>query len=548
MIKRMIESNKEWSSNKWNYLIFGLITIGVYALYFVTNHFTPIILDDAGRVYSTFAEQLQRGYSSYFVENGRVIAHLFAMFFASTSGKWLFNLINPVFVLLLIYMIFKQNNLPITSKNWLYILCIALFWFCLPDQYVVMHMMCGSVNYIWAGVIALAYIYILQRNVDQMKTWQFALFLCFSLIAGAWNEMFSIALSPAILLWMLFDKRYKNARLRWSVLLFYVGTAFVVLSPGNFVRLGTVSGIENIIPLKTQILNVIQHLVISGLGVLLLLLLLLLLGLSSSQKTYSIKDFFKNNWFWIVAWGVSLVFIMVSGAIYSRVFYAIYIFTFILLLDVSKHIKVRSVITCLLSFVLISMIIWDFTKECECLPHNKNVVEEIVETRRVSDDIFVRQSTPLMHSRKTFGDDFLIMDSSDWRNTNFMRGHNLDSLSLLPADIYDAIVVGLLDSCYLGESYIICPCDQCVSDTITIQRVRVSDTNKDCYVFKGRIRGLLHSLGYPALANKVFEDKLNCIMQRLTDPICRNNETLLTPICTLKKNNRSYYVYERLEY
>lgn len=545
MIKRMIESNKEWTSNKWNYLIFGLITIGVYALYFVTNHFTPIILDDAGRVYSTFAERLQQSYFSYMHENGRIIAHSYAMFFASTSSKWLFNLINPVFVLLLIYMIFKQNNLPITSKNWLYILCIALFWFCLPDQYVVMHMMSGSVNYIWAGVIALAYIYILQRNVDQMKTWQIALFLCFSLIAGAWNEMFSIALSPAILLWMLFDKRYKNARLRWSVLLFYVGTAFVVLSPGNFVRLGTVSGAA--VSLKTLILNMLQLCVFSWWSVLIILLLIGIL-ITSLQKTYSVKEWFYKNWFWLVAIVVSLAFIFVTKATYSRVFVAIYLFTFILLVDVYKRIKMHPIITGILSIVLVSMIMWDFTKECESLPHNKNVVEEIVETRRVSDDIFVRQSTPLMHSRKTFGDDFLIMDSSDWRNTNFMRGHNLDSLSLLPADIYDAIVVGLLDSCYLGESYIICPCDQCVSDTITIQRVCVSDTNKDCYVFKGRIRGLLHSLGYPALANKVFEDKLNCIMQRLTDPICRNNETLLTPICTLKKNNRSYYVYERLEY
>ena len=545
MIKRMIESNKEWTSNKWNYLIFGLITIGVYALYFVTNHFTPIILDDAGRVYSTFAERLQQSYFSYMHENGRVIAHSYAMFFASTSSKWLFNLINPVFVLLLIYMIFKQNNLPITSKNWLYILCIALFWFCLPDQYVVMHMMSGSVNYIWAGVIALAYIYILQRNVDQMKTWQIALFLCFSLIAGAWNEMFSIALSPAILLWMLFDKRYKNARLRWSVLLFYVGTAFVVLSPGNFVRLGTVSGA--VVSLKTLILNMLQLCVFSWWSVLIILLLIGIL-ITSLQKTYSVKEWFYKNWFWLVAIVVSLAFIFVTKATYSRVFVAIYLFTFILLVDVYKRIKMHPIITGILSIVLVSMIMWDFTKECESLPHNKNVVQKIIDTRRSSNDVYVRQSTPLMHSRKAFGDDFLTMDSSNWQNTLFMRGYNLDSLSLLPADIYDAIVVGLLDSCYFGESYIICPCDQCVSDTITIQRVRVSDTNKDCYVFKGRIRGLLHSLGYPALANKVFEDKLNCIMQRLTDPICRNNQTLLTPICTLKKNNRSYYVYERLEY
>ena len=229
-------------------------------------------------------------------------------------------------------------------------------------------------------------------------------------------------------------------------------------------------------------------------------------------------------------------------------FVVIYLFTFILLVDVYKRIKMHPIITGILSIVLVSMIMWDFTKECESLPHNKNVVQKIIDTRRSSNDVYVRQSTPLMHSRKAFGDDFLTMDSSNWQNTLFMRGYNLDSLSLLPADIYDAIVVGQLDSCYFGESYIICPCDQCVSDTITIQRVRVSDTNKDCYVFKGRIRGLLHSLGYPALANKVFEDKLNCIMQRLTDPICRNNETLLTPICKLKKNNRSYYVYERLEY
>ncbi len=130
--------------NKRRLFIIGVLGI-FYALFFLLNYFTPMLEDDCnyaltatGERLQNFAEIIQTQIWHYFHMNGRFFAHTLIQTFCGLTGKWLFNLLNPLVWLTIPFVLLKTLNIKLDTYKgvFLYFVTLAFLHFLIPDQYV----------------------------------------------------------------------------------------------------------------------------------------------------------------------------------------------------------------------------------------------------------------------------------------------------------------------------------------------------------------------------------------------------------------------------
>ncbi len=227
-------------------MIYSFISI------FICNSLTPYMSDDFKQIQleqerSSFTELLSYWWEHYMTINGRSNTH-FVLRFVLEQDVWVFNLLNSLFFLGLIQLIYwnvrKRNKYDVK----LYIFITALMWLSAVEFGQTILWKTGAVNYLWATTLIMGF-FTLYRMVDekwsviQKKSWILVALGIVGILAGWCNEN----TSGGILLYVgihtvcsLYKNRKLFAHQVVSIVSLMVGLMCMVLAPGNWVRLDRV--------------------------------------------------------------------------------------------------------------------------------------------------------------------------------------------------------------------------------------------------------------------------------------------------------------------
>lgn len=425
----------------WSVILMLLL---IMVLYSVINWMTPLWCDDLdyGHAGHTLGDIAHREVHDYFHANGRIFSHTLVQLFAGIIGKPLFNLLNPVMTMIMVALlpVVAGEELKVGTNKWRWVLLLSLslllVWFVLPDQYITMFMIAGSSNYIWAAVLNLLFVYVFTQHLTKgqvLKVWQWVCVILLSFLAGAWMEMYSIALAPALFLYLLLNRKNVNKQLVVAFVCYSVGTALVVLAPGNFERHGVeVSGHPALVTwVVTQLELAIKFKLIW-----VWLLSLALLIIEVVKKQYTIKTFIEKNIIWLVGIAVSYAFLFVSGVTSYRSQWAIYLFSFVILFFLLKKIQVRNLFYALASLLFLVIVVADFIKECKACYVKKEAVEELLHQAKIGSltegKYYLWPQTET--TRKSIPAPTGV--NGLWPGNSFAAFHHLDRFVVIPKEAY----------------------------------------------------------------------------------------------------------------
>lgn len=509
-MKRKIMLN---NSTKNKLLVVGVLVF-IYLIYWILNRFTPVLLDDCG--YGAGIESIKdiiaRQKSAYFKENGRVISHFIVQMFCGIFGKSFFNVLNPLILILLIGLIIRHTGQE-NPKIFSIILALGLIWFLYPDQYVSMFMVAGSVNYVWASALVLAYLILLFKIVEEKKTLsiiQLVLLGLLSFVVGAFVEMYSICVFPALIIWMYVKKIKISKEAITALTVFLLGAVFVVVAPGNFARLGNVvgGGTYNIF---AKLFGAFIRFLGEPVSLLLLFILIMFFIIGGKRKNFALV-FLRDNSFYISAILFSFLFIGVSGASWSRTFFAIYTFTFILFIKLINEFSFNRVIKAVISVAVIVSIAFDFIGEMKVLEEKSMIVDNCIRQYEFSANenkrLCLTSNFP-SKTRKSFDKDFLTIDVDNWRNIAFEEFYNLKNISLLPdCDIQDKLNKDRVSQeVAVFPDYSICCGNKYILTKIhstSLNSVKIVYSDKDQLMYHPKLKELLKVFRLKNEANRIF--------------------------------------------
>ena len=462
-----------------------------------------MVLDDCGYANSghVFSDIFRVQREAYLHVNGRVLAHSIVQVFAGMIGKPVFNVLNALAVCGLVYMLCKTADNEFRVGNVvLLMISVFLVWFCYPDQYVTMFMIAGSLNYVWATVIVLIFLKAFFSPLLNETNGRVIGLCIYSFVAGAWGEMYSVCVAPSLLLVMCLDKLRRN-RVAWLMLLFFfIGTAIMVLAPGNYARMLEVND-GGSTSISTRIVNTMVNVLGGNLPWLWVLMIALWIYI---RKYKGIIGFWRNNVFWWVAILFSLVFSIVSGASYQRTFFAIYTFTFVLFLQLFSKIDLDRIAFYALCSMLLVIQAFDFWKECTVMQTQRKAVSYLCSTSPVEGCL---PWTGVKATRKSISDGILSSRSDNWKNQSFAHYYGIDSFALLPGEIFDLLVLRQKEN-FGAEvgGYVIVPLD----DGGDVEKVTLVYSEDKMYVFPKKLARLMDVCGFHLREKYYLEKKGRC--------------------------------------
>ena len=184
-------------------------------------------------------------YKHYLGWSGRFVIDYIAAALLSINQHGVIVGINSLAFVALIYTV---STLPIydslsKSRNTVYFILFACFWLGNPDLGQTTFWVVGAVNYLWPCLFCVLFIkYFLKIFCNQesdLKKYDFYACVVFAILTGASNEVMSVTLSAVLGCVTLYAycKKYRRLQASICLLLILLGSALVILSPGNFARL-----------------------------------------------------------------------------------------------------------------------------------------------------------------------------------------------------------------------------------------------------------------------------------------------------------------------
>lgn len=227
-------------------------------MFYVMNIIVPFYGDDYAVIYSMYNDRLitnvtdllKSTFVSWHNLNGRFFCNLLMMAFPTLIGNVIFNILNTmVFTISLCLMI----KLVVPKFNCSSICPIAIvlcgFYVIMLENGSLFFWGAGSANYLWSMAMSLGFLVILQylQNKKTRMTTEINILILFSsFFLGLQHEMFVIPMSFSLLVFYAFNRNLLNKNLLFALVGFCVASLIVFASPGNFNRVGSESGIEDL--------------------------------------------------------------------------------------------------------------------------------------------------------------------------------------------------------------------------------------------------------------------------------------------------------------
>lgn len=304
--------------NEKNIILF-IIFISMLSL----NYLYPYISDDYTYMYKYDNFERIKNISDiffsmkdhYFLWGGRVLAHSLASVFLLLP-KNIFNICNSIMYTIFIYLIYligRRNNKD--NYNYLFIIHL-LIWFINISFGEVTLWLTGSCNYLWTSVIILLFLYLFHKENKNV-----IIFSILGILAGMCNENFSLSIIFVCILFVIFNKNYRNKNNYIGIIFLIIGYLFLFLAPGNFIRAS--AGVNNIITITQKILYLIK--VFSLLIIFILLLSYVLYKKNKLKKDYLI---------YILGSIMCILFLVVAPTFSLRATIGTLIYNLIIIIDI----------------------------------------------------------------------------------------------------------------------------------------------------------------------------------------------------------------------
>lgn len=304
--------------NEKNIILF-IIFISMLSL----NYLYPYISDDYTYMYKYDNFERIKNISDiffsmkdhYFLWGGRVLAHSLASVFLLLP-KNIFNICNSIMYTIFIYMIYligRRNNKD--NYNYLFIIHL-LIWFINISFGEVTLWLTGSCNYLWTSVIILLFLYLFHKENKNV-----IIFSILGILAGMCNENFSLSIIFVCILFVIFNKNYRNKNNYIGIIFLIIGYLFLFLAPSNFIRAS--AGVNNIITITQKILYLIK--VFSLLIIFILLLSYVLYKKNKLKKDYLI---------YILGSIMCILFLVVAPTFSLRATIGTLIYNLIIIIDI----------------------------------------------------------------------------------------------------------------------------------------------------------------------------------------------------------------------
>ncbi len=405
---------------------------------FVYKHIVTNVANDEGIRVKTVYDIIQSQYNHYFITNGRLLVNGLAQLFLMSDNKLYFNFFNTLVFGVFLFLLLKQFYVT-TNKIRLhhYLILIISVWFLVPGANHTLLWLTGSINYLWATVLVLFFLD-LYKKIHAEKRFHKKVYLpfifVFAFLSGFTHEVLSLGISAA--LFFNFIKNYKHYSIYSIVLLagFFIGTFLLIIAPGNMIRLE--GNVENVSVLA-MIVKKIGRLVISLPNLLAFVLMMFVLIWIKIKDKIGFQLIYEKNALLLHSVFISILFIVLSGAIDPRVFFGIAVFSLMVLFSITGYYsEIFSSVKMKVAYgVLIAAMLFEYSHVVQDVRYNKMIFDaDEITWRSNKDNVF-----PL-HEKKLNRFVCTGLGGSDryfWSNKVMSWYYHKDYMIFIPTSLYE---------------------------------------------------------------------------------------------------------------
>lgn len=262
---------------------------------------------------ATMGDVLSSQYAHYLTMNGRALLHTAVQAFSSFL-RYDVCCVIATLVFIVTLLLGEKVCLKRSTSNGLpaFVCVVAVFALCSVPS--VIYNMITAINYLWPVTLCLLFLYLLKRDGS---TWTRAALLPVSLMAGWSHEAISLPIAVALVVYLISEKDLKPYQIA-GIILFLLGTAVVVLAPGNFTKFQTShDGDATTVLIK-------RHFSMFQFVRLFYVLVVVLIVLATKHR---LNEAFRQHRYWFIALVASVAFVFLAGAINSRSTFFIDVFS-----------------------------------------------------------------------------------------------------------------------------------------------------------------------------------------------------------------------------
>ena len=281
------------------------------------------VIDTSRRVCS-MADVIQSQYHHYFFANGRILANGLVQWFMSLDCRAVFGVCNALVFMGYVYLVQMVSG----RRGWTYTLLVFVLLLALLRAFgEVFLWMSGSLNYLWAGLLNMAFLLLLQRKKIPLVA------IPLALVAGWWQESFSVSVSVALCIGMAYGWWKKRSWDTMTLLVcaaYIAGTLLLVLAPGTIDRVEREGAGMSLADGHWGV-NIIY--VLGGMRLFWLLMAVALVQIFRRKLAWS--EFVWRNFFIMTAIASGMVFLVLLGRVAApRAFFAVETLSLVVLLRV----------------------------------------------------------------------------------------------------------------------------------------------------------------------------------------------------------------------
>jgi len=434
-----------------NTIIFFLLA---FVLLFALNSLTPYVNDDlsykevygTGKPVESLADIASSLVRHYFLWGGRVVGIAFTQLFLFIQPKAVFNVCNSVEYLIFIWLIAHvaiRSHKP-TTRDYVFVFSLSwLSYFSWGDDFLWLN---GSCVYLWPTVFTLLYILKTEDFLRDEKDGSMHAILMFllGLLAGWSTENAGAAAAFFSLGHILYGKFMRKNKIPAFLIAGFIGCTigflFLILAPGNYVRLDGVSmhGYEKINIIVTWISRFFIFLgVFAYCNIPLLILNAVLLKKGKNIKSWILET---NVLVYVLALLAGHNSMILSPEYPPRAMITATSYFMIVLLKYIDYQKDSGVIDGVrrkaeIVFLAIMLISLPFTfQEDYRIMKGVNGIDSILEEARANGETDVRIDSPKasiwnIHSVISPGRHYLSSNPEQWFNRLLSERHGLSSVA-----------------------------------------------------------------------------------------------------------------------
>lgn len=210
----------------------------------VNHGFAAPDVGEGTQYIESFSDVLRSMNYFYTHINGRYLVHVAVQTFTAMVPIQVFAAINALFYALFLFLLcrFCISN-PTRDLMAKVLICIAGAWFLIPFQGMTfLGGIATAVNYLWTTVFMLAFLVFhqhLQSVRNEQSWWKIAIIFLFGAFVGSLHEGFSVGLCGVFFFYLVVKWKQATKAEKSLLIGLFIGAAFCILSPGNFIRLSS---------------------------------------------------------------------------------------------------------------------------------------------------------------------------------------------------------------------------------------------------------------------------------------------------------------------